>query len=39
VVSFTPWERAPGTHWIGGKLDEAPVLPHEEVRTKFQLYE
>jgi hypothetical protein len=18
VVSFTPWERAPGTHWIGG---------------------
>jgi hypothetical protein len=29
---FTPWERAPGTHWIGGWVDPRASLDNVEKR-------
>jgi hypothetical protein len=42
VVSFTPrplypWERAPGTHWIGGWVDPRAGLDDVEKRKFFTL--
>jgi hypothetical protein len=34
VVSFTPGERAPGTHWIGGWVDPRSSL-HDVEKRKF----
>jgi len=38
VVSFTPRERAPGTHWIGGwvglGLQYAVIMHLKEICTK-----
>jgi hypothetical protein len=34
---FTPWERAPGTHWIGGWVDLRAGLEDLEKRKFFTL--
>jgi hypothetical protein len=34
---FTPWERAPGTHWIGGWVDPRGDLDDMEDRKLFTL--
>jgi hypothetical protein len=34
---FTPWERAPGTHWIGGLLDPRAGLDDVENRKFMTL--
>jgi hypothetical protein len=33
---FTPWERAPGTHWIGGWVDPGAGL--DDVRKRLLTY-
>jgi hypothetical protein len=34
---FTPWERVPGTHWIGGWVDPRAGLDHLEKREFLPL--
>jgi hypothetical protein len=34
---FTPWERAPGTHWIGGRVNPRAVLEDVEKRKFLTL--